>query len=165
MASKAKRTGAAATLARSGPKLVSPAIRVQGSLDLIGADGLIEGWCWSPDQPDMQRRVAVLIDGVEAARIVADAPRDDLAAAGVGSGRHAFRLRLPAASLRPGATAAIALRDLGSGQPVGAPIAMRWPDAIGDAPGTLTGSIDRVSRDGFVSGWCCIRHGRSCRSS
>lgn len=158
MASRARRATAAAApvpaATRAAPTLVSPSIRLNGSLDRVGGDGTIEGWSWSPDEPDVQRRVAVLVDETEVARIAADALRADLVTAGVGSGRHAFRVTLPPAALRPGARSVVALRDVGTGQAIGAPVPVTWGGVGTGAPGTLTGSLDRVSRDGWVSGWC-----------
>ncbi len=158
MASRARRATAEAAsstpTARRAPTLVSPPIRLNGSLDRVGGDGAVEGWCWSPDEPEVQRRVAVLVDDVEVARIVADQPREDLAAAGIGSGRHAFRVAVPAATMRPGGNSVVALRDIGTGQAIGAPVPVRWQGGGATAPAALTGSLDRVSRDGWVSGWC-----------
>ncbi len=155
MASRARRATAEAAppAARPAPTLVSPKVRLNGSLDRVGGDGAIEGWCWSPDEPQVQRRIAVLVDDAEVARIDADQPRTDLAAAGVGSGRHAFRFLLPSAAIRPGANSVVALRDLGTGQAIGAAVPVRWSGGAAASP-TLSGSLDRVSRDGWVSGWC-----------
>ena len=134
------------------PTLVVQSIRLNGSLDRVEDDGTIDGWCWSPDEPGVQRQIAVLVDGVEVVRIAADQPRADLASAGVGSGRHAFRLVLPAERRRADATAVVALRDVSTEQAVGGPVTVRWRPATDPTP--LTGSLDRISRDGWVSGWC-----------
>ena len=48
----------------------------------------------------------------------------------------------------------VALRDIGTGQAIGAPVPVRWHGGAAAAPATLSGSLDRVSRDGWVSGWC-----------
>ena len=138
--------------ARPVPTLVARSVRLNGSLDRADGDGTIEGWCWSPDEPDTQRDLLVLADGAEVARTAADQPRADLAAAGVGSGAHAFRCVLPPSVVRPGDNAVIALRDVATGQPVGGPVTVQWRGAAPPAP--LTGSLDRITRDGWVSGWC-----------
>ena len=62
------------------------AIRVQGNLDQVTPDGLVIGWCWSPDQPLSRRPVAVLVDGTEAVRATCGLDRSDLRKAGLGDG-------------------------------------------------------------------------------
>jgi glycosyltransferase involved in cell wall biosynthesis len=171
MAVRAKKTAAGTARGEAARKeaarpvhaAAAPAspLRVNGSLDRVGSDGTLEGWCWSPDEPGVQRTLAVLIDGKEVARLRADRLRDDLAAAGFGTGRHAFRYVLDPALLSPGKTVAVALRDLSTGQPVGAPVTATWRTAavpalpsMDKSVPVLSGNIDRVSRDGWVSGWC-----------
>lgn len=163
MAPRAKKLAAAPTprsvaATSLGRPAVQPPIRLNGSLDRVDGDGTIEGWCWSPDEPTVQRKLAVLVDGIEVARLAADQPRTDLQAAGVGDGRHAFRCVLPAAAIRPGTAATVALRDLHTGQAVGGPVPVQWraasPARNEAAPPALSGTLDRVSRDGWVSGWC-----------
>ncbi|HET9019653.1 MAG TPA: hypothetical protein VFN46_08705, partial [Acetobacteraceae bacterium] len=125
---------------------------MNGSLDRVEGDGTLEGWCWSPDEPAVQRHLAVLVDGTEVARVAAEDLRADLAAAGFGNGRHAFRFTLPASTLTAGRISVVSLRDVATAQPVGGPVTVQWRGAA--APAALTGSIDRISRDGWVSGWC-----------
>ncbi|MDA8251141.1 MAG: hypothetical protein M0Z28_18485, partial [Rhodospirillales bacterium] len=132
--------------------LVARSLQLNGSLDRVEGDGSLEGWCWSPDEPGVQRQLAVLVDGTEVARVTADQVRADLAAAGFGDGRHAFRGTLPANVLTPGRISVVSLRDVATAQPVGGPVTVQWQGPA--APAALTGSIDRVSRDGWVSGWC-----------
>jgi glycosyltransferase involved in cell wall biosynthesis len=135
--------------------------RLQGSLDRVDPDGTLEGWCWSPDEPNAHRAVAVLIDAVEAARFMSDQPRSDLIAGGIGNGRHAFRFRLDPGVMLPGQRVAVTLRDVRSGQQIGGAVQVQWPDAAEPESAavpvllpTLYGYLDRVSRDGMVSGWC-----------
>lgn len=162
MATRARKTAEAVSAgigmarAKSAP---AAALRLNGSLDRADADGSLEGWCWSPDAPDQARDLAVLVDGAEVLRIRADQPRDDLAAASIGNGAHAFRCALPAACMSPGRSVALELRDLATGQPVGVPVTIEWPAGTEVAPPasaqeTLAGSLDRVSADGWLSGWC-----------
>jgi glycosyltransferase involved in cell wall biosynthesis len=136
-------------------------LRIHGSLDRVDPDGLIEGWAWSPDEPDVQRPLLVMIDDVEVARLVADNSRADLANAGVGKGHHAFRHMLDPAVLRPGLTSTVMLRDLRTRQQVGGGVSVQWGAAVRKTAPTearmsrlLHGNLDRVSRDGWVSGWC-----------
>jgi len=135
--------------------------RLSGGLDRVDPDGTLEGWVWSPDEPAVQRAVAVLIDAVEAARFMCDQERSDLIAAGIGNGRHAFRFRLDPGAMAPGQRVTVTLRDLRSGQQIGGGVEVQWPDGAIAEPGddagalpTLSGHLDRVSRDGWVSGWC-----------
>lgn len=175
MASKPKQAAAAGGRRRRDAGAEPPAamsgsaaaatvvVDVAGSLDRADPDGAVEGWCWSPDEPERRRELAVLLDGVEVARLTAGEPRADLAAARVGDGRHAFRVTLPRAAMTPGASATVSLRDVRSGRPVGGSRTVQFPAeaprvtpimaAPHDAP-VLQGNLDRVSRDGWVSGWC-----------
>ena len=58
---------------------------------------MIEGWAFDPARPETVLTVIVLDNGAEIARLVADRYRDDLKAAGMGDGRHAFSCALPGA--------------------------------------------------------------------
>ena len=145
------------------PPAIRALPRLNGGLDRVDPDGTLEGWCWSPDEPAVQRAVAVLIDGVEAARLMSDQDRGDLVASGIGNGRHAFRFRLDLARMAQGQRVTMTLRDLRTGQQIGGAVEVQWPESAypADEPGashaelpTLSGHLDRVSRDGWVSGWC-----------
>jgi len=133
---------------------------VLGSLDQADPDGTISGWCWCPDRPSDHRQVVILIDGREVARIQADVVRDDLREAGIGDGDHGFLVSLDETAMVVGARAVIAAHDAGTGQSVGGVRGVVWDaDARGRrgsaaAPLTpLDGTLDRVTRDGWVSGW------------
>ena len=139
------------------------AVELRGSLDRVGLDGAVDGWCWSPDTPGQRRDVAIALDGVPVLRLSADLARQDLTEAGFGDGRHAFSGRLPREAMQPGTRVLAALIDTGSGQRIGAPIALTWPDlpmvpesvAVAATPlAEIGGNLDRVTRDGWVSGWC-----------
>jgi O-antigen biosynthesis protein len=160
---EAAPTSPAAPPPAAPPRPVArPLPRLSGGLDRVDPDGTLEGWCWSPDEPATQRAVAVLIDATEAARFMCDQERSDLVAAGIGKGRHAFRYMLDPAAMAPGQRVTLTLRDLRTGQQVGGGIEVQWPEAVptGEEPAargelpTLSGHLDRVSRDGWVSGWC-----------
>ena len=64
-----------------------------GHLDLVERH-LICGWAQDSEQPDMPVRLLVTVNDVLVARVVANAYRRDLERAGIGSGRHAFELRI-----------------------------------------------------------------------
>ena len=132
---------------------------LRGSLDRVESDGTLEGWCWSAETPRAHRTVAITIDGHVVARAACNRARADLAEAGRGDGDHGFLLRLAPGLLRQGAAAEIALRDVASGQLVGAPVRVTWGNGHDAAPARaarppLSGNLDRVTRDGWVSGWC-----------
>lgn len=60
-----------------------------GTVDALNF-GHVSGWAWNPDHPDMPVEVE-LLDGDEQLAVVrADRPRPDLAALGMGDGRHGF---------------------------------------------------------------------------
>ena len=55
----------------------------------------ISGWARDPERPDEAVSLELLIDGMVAGILPAGALRADLAAAGLGTGRHGFSLHLP----------------------------------------------------------------------
>ncbi len=67
---------------------------VVGSFDGFGGP-IAQGWSWAPKEPSLRLRVRLLIDGESFAEQAADRPRDDLRAAGIGDGAHAFVFTLP----------------------------------------------------------------------
>lgn len=67
---------------------------VQGFVDRVVA-GEVHGWAWDPARPDRRLLVVVTLDGAVQAETLAELPRQDLATAGKGDGKHGFRLRLP----------------------------------------------------------------------
>ena len=97
---------------------IVPALHHAGHLDIVrgaereGADGLVvpdagpllfEGWLWAPEWPGASPLVELRADDRVIGAAPADLHRPDLAAAGIGDGRHAFRLEVDA-SLLDGAT-------------------------------------------------------------
>jgi glycosyltransferase involved in cell wall biosynthesis/GT2 family glycosyltransferase len=154
---------------------------LRGNLDMVRADGTIIAWCWCAAEPTVRREVTVMVDGVEVARGHCDQSRPDLVAAAVGDGGHSLTLVLPAAARPAERTAIVTLRDVATGQAIGKPTTITWragppatgPQAAGPPPaesptteptqpvpsasarpGPLNGNVDRVTRDGWVLGWC-----------
>jgi len=77
------------------PQCVVPAnLARHGKLELASRD-LIEGWAWDEQRPDEPVALQILNQGEVIARVLANRHRPDLAAAGVGGGRHAFQVRIP----------------------------------------------------------------------
>jgi Tol biopolymer transport system component/glycosyltransferase involved in cell wall biosynthesis len=71
-----------------------PGRRVRGRVDEFGRDR-VRGWAWNEAAPGEPVMLRVLDNGEVIARIVADAYRADLLAAGIGDGRHAFDFAFP----------------------------------------------------------------------
>jgi glycosyltransferase involved in cell wall biosynthesis len=127
-----------------------PPLRLEGGLDRVSPEGTLEGWIWAPDAPG-PRVVVVTADGHVAGRATCNRPRADLAAR---PGAAGFLMRLPEGTLAPGKEVEIALRDHATGRQLGVPLVAGriLPPAAGPA-GPLSGNVDRVTRDGWVSGW------------
>lgn len=74
--------------------LRAPAAALRGRVDGLEA-GVLHGWAQDPAWPEAPVCLEVRVDGVAVREVVADGFRADLVAAGLGSGRHSFRVRLP----------------------------------------------------------------------
>jgi glycosyltransferase involved in cell wall biosynthesis len=75
------------------PKPAEPAIALRGTIDRVTRD-LVCGWAQDPASPDAPVTLLVTANDVLLARLLADRSRLDLRDAGVGSGRHAFAVKL-----------------------------------------------------------------------
>lgn len=73
-----------------------------GFVEVVAADRVL-GWAWDPARPETRLRVELRLGTTVLAEAVADRPRDDLAASGIGDGRHAFALPVDAAHRDRGA--------------------------------------------------------------
>jgi hypothetical protein len=69
-------------------------VKIEGFVDNIAANEVM-GWAYDPQLPDRRIHIVARNEGKVIAEALADLPRDDLASAGKGDGRHGFRLRLP----------------------------------------------------------------------
>lgn len=74
---------------------IDPNRAYRGRLDLTGGRD-IDGWVCDEMHPDRAVTVEILVDGRPYRTAVANRYRSDLAAAGIGNGRHAFIVPLPA---------------------------------------------------------------------
>lgn len=99
----------------------SPQSAPTGALDLVTPDGIVEGWCWSPAFPDQRREVTILVDGRPVGEALAARYREDLRAAKIGDGHHAFRFVLPWSTVGQQRSVCISIRDADTGEPVGEP--------------------------------------------
>ena len=155
------RTGDSVPVADDPPPDPVP-LPLTGNLDSVAPDGTVVGWSWSPVEPTLRREVAVWIDGLEVVRTRCDQPRPDLLEAGAGDGAHGMKLKLPAVVARPGCRASVTLRDVATGWQLGRTTEVTWEGAAApdppppppSPPRRLHGNLDRVTRDGWVLGWC-----------
>jgi autotransporter passenger strand-loop-strand repeat protein len=94
------------------PAADRPALRA--CLEIATRDR-IAGWAWDKARPDEPVALQILDNGAIIGRVLANAHRADLAAAGIGDGRHAFDWRFPAAlSLYARHVLSVRLEDDGS---------------------------------------------------
>jgi glycosyltransferase involved in cell wall biosynthesis len=138
--------------------MISP-LPLDGAIDRVDPAGLIVGWCASVTPPFTPRRISILLDGIRIqGGIICNLPREDLARAGIGDGRHGFEVLLPATALNAETPCKVSLRDEDTGQAIGYGVEVCW------APrndGLLEANIDQVSPDGIVSGWCFDHNDRT----
>jgi len=131
-------------------KSVSALPEFSGQLERVDADGVIEGWCWSRQTPDVPAEIEIRCAGVVLATARCTSVRPDLAAYGVGEHPCGFLLVLEDIG---GCGGEISLHERHSCQRIGAPMAVVGPAPVG-ATMLLGGNLDGVSQDGLVTGWC-----------
>lgn len=103
---------------------------MQGRIDVVRPDGLIEGWCWDEESPESRLSVTVLIDGIEAGSGLAALYREDLRLAKIGDGCHAFSFvtqSLPSSDKR---TQNYTLVETNSRRPFGTPLVVHNKEAV-----------------------------------
>jgi hypothetical protein len=93
------------------PNLSAPASEheIRAYIDVIDHEAVV-GWAAVPGRPDTKLLLEVFADGALVGRIVANAYRRDLAAAGINHGFHGFRFPLSAPPIR----AAISVKVAGT---------------------------------------------------
>lgn len=131
--------------------------RLSGHLDGVEHDR-IEGWAQDPDRPDAKVLIRIFDNGIPITDLPAALYREDLQAAGIGNGEHAFRLELPVPLARS-QRHVIEARGADDGRPlVGSPHVLEAePDLpllpITDRePAPWRGSLDTVTRE-RLEGW------------
>src|SRR5690349_7340512 len=67
---------------------------VTGYVEAATADRLV-GWAWAPASPAERVRIELHLGEKVVAHTVADLPRSDLLANGIGDGRHAYEVAVP----------------------------------------------------------------------
>jgi hypothetical protein len=91
-----------------------PTAPLRGYVDAIGPR-CIAGWAQNIEAPEAPVCLDIFVGGRLVGRTLANRFRQDLAAAGLGSGRHAFKFDLPA-GLAIGADAVEVRRSLDGGR-------------------------------------------------
>lgn len=71
-------------------------------MEVVATDRVL-GWAWDPSRPEARLRVELRLGERVLSEAVADGQRDDLAASGIGDGRHAFALTVDPAHRDRGA--------------------------------------------------------------
>jgi hypothetical protein len=86
---------------------------------------MVHGWCWSPARPHERLHIALMIDGVRIAAVVAARLRPHLVRGDVCDGYHGFSFALPSPMLP---SASIEVQEIGSGHVFGRIIASEAAD-------------------------------------
>lgn len=132
------------------PSPEHPERQIRGHFDRI-SDGWASGWLFDPETPERRLDVEVRCDDRVVARGPADLARDDLVAAGIGDGAHAFMLKLEP-DLFDGAPHVLTAVAAESGEPLrGGPIELHQ-DAAARSAAAIRGHLDRIG-DGAARGW------------
>jgi hypothetical protein len=123
---------------------------VAGSCD--GFDGdVLHGWVWLPDMPHVRLEVQQWVDGAMTARTLANLPRGDLAAAGLGDGSYGWRMPVMLNPTKRGPQR-IELRVLGDAV---------LPDGVFELCNAFVPPVAAQDNDATISaaGQCDARHG------
>ncbi len=87
--------------------------QLEGYID-TATRGRIRGWACDQSAPGQPVRLRVIANDVVLCEVVADRYRPDLAAAGIGDGRHAFDISIPG-GLPPGGEHVIRVQRVSDG--------------------------------------------------
>jgi hypothetical protein len=117
---------------------------LDGRLEAV-IDGIAVGWAYNWSDPGSTVEVEILVDGRLVASIAADVPRQTLAEAGLGDGRHGFSVELPS-RIRDGSLHSIAAIFSTSRKPVDASGAFRT--SVSAAAEEWTGTRFHTTLDG-----------------
>lgn len=120
--------GTPATISWAAPGACPPAL--EAHVDVVSEEGVITGWCWDRNDPDRRVAIDILADGVVCASAVAAMYREDLKAAGKGSGHCGFTAVLPWEVVDGRGEISLVLQDREHGVPVGARVTLRRPDLL-----------------------------------
>jgi len=104
---------------------VAEMLPLQSYIDDIHANGRVTGWCWDPAEIGRQVVLDVLANGIQAGSTTAGLFREDLRAAGKGSGHCAFSFFLPWNLIATTPRIDVSLLDTRTGQPIGDVVTLR----------------------------------------
>lgn len=144
---------------------VESSTAIVGHFDGISLDGMVNGWCWFPDDPGRSAEMVITLDDEPVGAVLAEAFRADLRDAGIGSGYHGFAFDLRNTTLAIGQSVVVAVHEASTWRQIGDAfefqLAARLDRPNADAgepvaPGgpVAEGNLDSVNPDGVVTGWC-----------
>src|SRR5665213_2020820 len=81
----------------------------------LGADGVMQGWCWNPKLPDERLVLEILIDKRVISTFIASRFREDLRGRNIGDGYYGFIVTLPKSLLDAGENFVVSARERTSG--------------------------------------------------
>eukprot|EP01037_Dinobryon_pediforme_P013327 gene13327-13441_t len=139
--------------------LTPPLADCIGTIDFVDPTGVVEGWCWCPEDPASRTAITLRINGVPAATALCDAMRPDLLDRGIGDGAYGFVLILPDSVIHGTGEAELTLHEAETGQLLDGPRRLHpTPASPAASPHTsvhvLEGNLDGVTAEATVSGWC-----------
>ena len=133
-------------------QLVRPPVApVAGTCDGLDGEG-VHGWAWQPGNPDVRVEIGQWVDGGIVARTIANLPRSDLAAAGIGDGCYGWRMPVRLDPAKAGAQK-IEIRDSDGGLLANGSFQLVQVPAPRMPP--VAGSCDRLDGDG-LHGWAWL---------
>jgi hypothetical protein len=94
MAGAALAAAIAPVVARAAAGITPGALR--GYIDILSPDGRVEGWAQDVLHPELPVWLDILSDGRHIASMLSCQMRADLRTAGIGSGKHAFMVKMAA---------------------------------------------------------------------
>jgi hypothetical protein len=119
----------------------APKPALEAHIDQITPEGMIAGWCWDRANPHRRITLNIFVDGTLAGSVLAGIYRDDLRAAGKGTGHCGFGYFLPWNLITARGEIAVTLQDDETGLPVGRRMTVQSPHIV-----TAEQRIDSLER-------------------
>src|SRR5476651_579818 len=89
-------------------------VKLDGEVQL-GADGVMQGWCWNPKTPAERLVLEIVIDEKIVSTIVASRFREDLRERNIGDGYYGFIATITKSLLDEGDSFVVSARERASG--------------------------------------------------
>src|ERR1700690_3747964 len=107
----------------------------------LGADGVLQGWCWNPNRPTERLVLEILIDERIVSTFVASRFREDLGGRNIGDGYYGFIATLTRSLLDAGDNFVVSVRERASG-------CCFWRQVSGESglPNDFTGRFAQAQR-------------------